>query len=232
MDTDQDNAVTDSNGTGSDRTVGQGNYVVQQGDCMSSIAYENGFSWETLWNHADNAQLKQKRKNPNVLLEGDLLTIPPLTLKQVAGATEKRHRFKRKGVPEKLRIKLLDEFDQPRANLDYIIVIDGDSRRGKTNGGGELIERIPPGAREGKLILGEDQAEKINLNLGSLDPVSAMSGVKARLANLGFYRGAIDGTLDKAALQALRDFQTKQGLQVTGAADDATRQKLLEVHGH
>jgi LysM repeat protein len=43
-------------------------YTVKQGDHLSSIAHEYGFpDYQTIWNHADNAQLKQKRKNPNVL---------------------------------------------------------------------------------------------------------------------------------------------------------------------
>ncbi|MGC9973362.1 MAG: LysM domain-containing protein [Bryobacteraceae bacterium] len=46
-------------------------HVVKQGDCMSSIADQYGFFWETLWNHERNAQLKERRKNPNVLMAGD-----------------------------------------------------------------------------------------------------------------------------------------------------------------
>jgi hypothetical protein len=207
-------------------------YTVEQGDCMSSIAYGKGFFWQTLWNLSENAALKAKRKNPNVLMTGDVVHIRDLTVRKEPGATEKTHKFILNGVPEKLRIKLLDAKHKPRANLDYIIVIDGDARRGKTNIQGELKESIPPGAQEGKLILGKDQSETIKLNLGHLAPVSEIKGVKARLANLGFYKGAIDGKLDDATKQAISAFQTKQGSQETGTLDDATRQHLQQVHGH
>src|SRR5580700_913033 len=108
-------------------------YTVEQGDCMSSIAYGKGFFWQTLWNLSENAALKAKRKNPNVLMTGDVVHIRDLTVRKEPGATEKTHKFILNGVPEKLRIKMLDVKHKPRANLDYIIVIDGDARRGKTN---------------------------------------------------------------------------------------------------
>jgi hypothetical protein len=207
-------------------------YTVKSGDCMSSIAYTRGFFWKTLWKLPENAALKTKRKNPNVLMAGDAVHIPDLTVKQESGATEQTHKFKLKGVPEKLRIKLLDAKHKPRANLDYIIVIDGDTRRGKTNGKGELKESIPPNAKAGELRLGKAQLEVIPLNFGHLDPISEMSGVKARLANLGFYRGALDEKEDAATAKAISAFQTKQGSPATGKLDDATRQQILQVHGH
>jgi N-acetylmuramoyl-L-alanine amidase len=57
-------------------------HTVKQGDCISSIAHETGFFWETLWNHPDNAKLKQLRKNPNALLPGDVVSIPDQRVKQ------------------------------------------------------------------------------------------------------------------------------------------------------
>jgi len=54
-------------------------YEVQAGDCISSIAYERGFSLETIWNHPANAALKQRRRNPYVLRPGDVLKIPDKT---------------------------------------------------------------------------------------------------------------------------------------------------------
>ncbi|HEV7925628.1 MAG TPA: peptidoglycan-binding domain-containing protein [Verrucomicrobiae bacterium] len=207
-------------------------YVVQSGDCISSIAYENGFFWKTLWNLSQNAGLKSKRKNPNVLLAGDIVHIPDLRIKQEPGATEKRHKFRLKGVPEKLRMKLLDANHKPRANLDYIIIIDGNSRRGTTDGNGELIESIPPNAKSGKIVLAGDNTHPITLSLGHLDPISEVSGLKSRLLNLGFYKGPIDGNFDDATKQAICAFQTKQGLPVTGVADDATTAQLQKAHGH
>ncbi len=88
-------------------------YQVQDGDCVSSIAYSNGFYWETLWNHPGNASLKSDRKDPNILKAGDLLHIPDLTVRQEPGATEATHKFKLKGVPAKLRMRLMKPKEDP-----------------------------------------------------------------------------------------------------------------------
>src|SRR5438046_1679636 len=71
-------------------------YQVQRGDCINSIAFDGGFFWETLWHHASNASLKSKRKDPNVLMEGDFVHIPDIIFKEELVATEESHRFKRK----------------------------------------------------------------------------------------------------------------------------------------
>ena len=63
-----------------------------------------------------------------------------------------------------------------------------------------------------------------------MDPISEVSGIKRRLANLGFYSGPMDGDMDEETQEALARFQTQQGLPATGQADEATRQKLLDRH--
>jgi len=221
-------------------------YVVGPGDCMSSIAYANGFFWKTLWNLSANAALKTKRKNPNVLMTGDVIHIPDWTAKNEPGPTEQRHKFMLMGVPEKLHIQLLDYDHKPRPNVDYKLVIEGNWRSGTTDADGKLHESIPPDAVTGKLtfpapqlldgngnpIPAKPKDQTMILQLGHLNPISEVSGLKARLANLGLYKGPIDENLDAATQQAISAFQAKKGLPVTGDADDATRQELQELHGH
>ncbi len=82
-------------------------HVVSTGDCIDSIALQYGFFADTLWNHSQNAALKDLRKDQNVLLPGDIVFIPDLDLEEQDAATEQHHRFRRKGVPARLRMKFM-----------------------------------------------------------------------------------------------------------------------------
>jgi len=82
-------------------------HTVREGECVSSIANEHGLFPDTIWNHPDNSQLKQKRKDMNLLEVGDIVEIPEKEEKEESGATEQKHRFRKKGVPAKLRMKIL-----------------------------------------------------------------------------------------------------------------------------
>lgn len=59
-------------------------YTVKAGDCFSSIAKANGYyKYSTLFQHADNALLRQSRTNPNMLVAGDVVKVPPKRPKKV-----------------------------------------------------------------------------------------------------------------------------------------------------
>jgi len=204
-------------------------HTVKQGECLESIAHQYGFFWQTLWNDPNNAALKAKRKDPNVLLAGDSVFVLEKRAAEKAGATEERHRFRRKGVPSVFQLQLFRQ-DEPRAKEPYVLDIDGTLITGTTNSNGVLRCVIPPDAKVGKLQLTRS-AEEFLLDLGHLDPVDELTGMQARLKNLGFYRGQVDGLLGPQTEQAIRAFQEKHGLSVTGKNDDATRRKLQDMHG-
>jgi hypothetical protein len=85
------------------------NYSVREGDCIGNIAFSRGFEWTTIWNHPNNAALKAKRKDPNLLFRGDIVFIPDLRVKQQDCPTDAKYTFTVKGVPARFRIKLLTE---------------------------------------------------------------------------------------------------------------------------
>jgi hypothetical protein len=222
--------VAQSAAAASSGPVGQGDYVVNAGDCISSIARASGHFWKKLWDLAANAELKRARGDPNILLEGDLVTVPPLEPREESCATEKTHKFVRKGEPAKLRLQIMLEDSTPRANSDYVLNIDGKLSSGKTDGEGKLEVWIPPDARKGTITFCDDNCA-INLELGSLDPIDQISGIKGRLNNLGYNCGPADDDLNSATKAALKHFQKKNGLEPSGAVDDQTRTKLKQVHG-
>jgi hypothetical protein len=207
-------------------------YVVRQGDCIASIGADYGFLPKTIWNHPANAELKQRREFENVLLPGDIVVIPDKVLRHENRPTDNRHVFVRKGVPEKLEVVLLDDAGLPRANLFYVVTIDGRSVPGNTDAEGRLRISIPPNARQGHLLVRDGQLEEeYPLQLGHLDPITEITGVQARLSNLGFDCGSERGESGPKTMQAIRQFQESAGLEPTGELDNITREKLKIAHG-
>lgn len=202
-------------------------HKVGSGESTSSIASKNGFFWKTIWEHPENAQLREKRKDPNVLFENDEIFIPEKRVKEVSKGTEAEHSFKIKGEPCKLKLQL-KKLGKPRANEDYVLDIDGKLTNGKTDGDGKIQETIPPTARNGRLIL-KGGKEVINLGLDALDPVDTLSGARQRLNNLGFKCGSGNSEVDEAMEEALKKFQTQNEIDATGEIDGATKDKLREL---
>jgi len=204
-------------------------YKVKQGDCIESIAHKFGHLWKTLWDDSKNADLRKKRKEPNVLLPGDIVFVPEKRPKDESGQTDQRHRFRKKIAASMLKMVLIDENDEPRSNESYILIVDDEIISGITKEDGSLKHFIKPNAKNGKLILGEEQDEYI-LDLGCIDPITVISGVKARLNNLGFSCGKIDDTLNPKTRKAIQDFQFQYDLEETGKIDEKTRSKLKEIY--
>jgi N-acetylmuramoyl-L-alanine amidase len=211
--------------------VGTGDYVVAAGECVSSISKEVGHFWQTIWDDAANTELREARGNPNVLLEGDRVTIPPLEPKYETGATEMRHRFVRLGEPSKLVLQVKDGRG-PRGNEPFTLEVDGETIEGCTDPDGKVDCPIPGDAKRGTLTVGTGARRLVyQLNLGGVDPITETTGVQMRLNNLGFKCGSVDGVIAKRTRAAIKSFQGKQDLPKTGDLDEATRNALLSAHG-
>jgi N-acetylmuramoyl-L-alanine amidase len=198
-------------------------------DSITSLAEDHGFFWETIWNHGENAPLKSQRQDPNIIRAGDEVFIPEKTTRLENRATEARHRFKKKGVPAMLKLRLT-RLGEPRADEPYALVIDGKITTGSTDASGMLEHPIPPNARSALLRL-RDGAEEYPIAIGGLDPWDTPTGFVQRLANMGFDPAPADAPLsDPKTSRAIRVFQNRVGLPVTGKADEATMRKADESH--
>ena len=215
----------------SDATTGQGDYEIAQGDCLLNIASRTGHFWKTVWDHPDNAQLKRVRKDPTVLLPGDKVTIPALREKWEDRATDQRHKFVRKGVPAKLRLRFRED-ENALQGQSFVVEVGGSTQRGEVSSDGVIEVFVPLDATGGTVTVGEaPHIRKYKLDLGHLDPVETVAGAQARLANLGLDPGPVDGVLGESTREAIQRFQLAQGLEETGELDIATQQKLKAIHG-
>jgi len=205
---------------------------VGEDQTTSSLALDLGFFWRDIWDHPENAALKEKRKDPNVLFSQDDIFIPEKVKKTVDKGCESEHVFKRKGEPSKLKMQLL-QLDKPRANEDYVLKVAGKLIKGKTDGDGKLEHFIPGNAKSAELIFLNGK-EVHNLTLGGLDPIELGTGILQRLNNLGYKtRGAYvkKGVLAKDAfrdpkdmskglINAVKRFQADNDMEQTGKIDE------------
>lgn len=205
-------------------------HEVEQGDSTISLSEEYGFFATTIWNDPDNAELKKKRKDMNILMPGDLVVIRDLRLKEVDKPTGKQHVFRRKGIPALYRLQVFD-VEEPRANQKYRLTVDGQLYEGLTDAHGVLQEHIPANSRDGELVIGPDEFRAL-LKFGYLDPINELIGIQKRLNNLGYDCGEANGEDNDSTRTALRDFQRRFDLSQTGEADQATVAKLEEMHDY
>jgi peptidoglycan hydrolase-like protein with peptidoglycan-binding domain len=94
-------------------------------------------------------------------------------------------------------------------------------------------------AKEGKLKLFDlnDDNDRINveeyvLKFNDIDPIDTISGVQARLKNLGFYKGDITDFADEELENAVKAFQKSVNKTENGRWNDsATQQEIKDTYG-
>jgi N-acetylmuramoyl-L-alanine amidase len=203
---------------------------VKRGDCLVNICHHENLSWETVWNHPQNSSLKEKRKNPNILKEGDELYIPDREYKHESAQTEKQHVYKVENKTVKFSLTLLD-LGKPLANQKWTLKVDGSEvAKGETDENGTFEAQIPASANNGLLLVG-DKPDEYKIRFGYVDPIDEVSGVQSRLKNLGFYYGQVDDVNGPLTTAAIAEFQRMVEITGEGKLTDETKQKLVEVHG-
>ncbi len=213
--------------------MAEGRYhEVQQGESAMMLAAANGLLMSTLWDHPNNAELKKLRKDPHILKPGDRIFIPALAVNEEDGATEQTHRFEIRSQKTKLKL-VLKENDKALAHLKYKLKIGTKVIDGRTKGDGSIEEDVPITATQAELRVspGEEGERFYIIQLASLDPITEISGVQARLKNMGFPITSLSDQLDDETREALRQFQEKYSLNVTGEPDASTQNKIKEVYG-
>lgn len=206
--------------------------IIEQGECLDSIAVAHGFFWETIWLRSENGELRALRADPFVLLEGDEVFVPELERKSEACDTEKRHRFRRRGVPSQFRIQVCVG-GEPLADMPFRALVDQHEHLGYTDDQGWVEFPISPDAKSGELWVDDpegEESEYVKLNFACLDPVETVSGLQQRLENLGYAVGE-EGVLDDDTAGAIAEFQKAMEVAETGEPDAEIRRLLVDEHG-
>jgi N-acetylmuramoyl-L-alanine amidase len=232
---------------------------VRRGDSIASIALKKEIHWSTIWEAPENSELKNRRKNPFILYpgkndyeksanEGDKVIIPGSNTGTTPGNPNQGvNRYVSDAILPEIRIQMKRN-NAPIANKNYSIEVSppGDSnvyyRSSTTDQDGFISETMLPAilkAKEGKLKLFDLNDENVQINVeeyvlkfNDIDPLDTISGVQARLKNLGFYKGDITDFADEELENAVKAFQNSVNSAENGKWDDsATQQKIKDAYG-
>jgi hypothetical protein len=212
-------------------------YVVREGDHLKALANSMGFVADKVWNDPKNAALKSLRKTYNVLLEGDVLYVPPKVRKFLPVKIGQINSFTGKIVTCKIsHVFAVDE--QPLANTKFEVLcgVGGPpvAPPGTTDADGTASFEVPVDTRTVTVVF--ETGRTFRLGIGHLDPVDSPSGVVQRLRHLGYLALQRPTELDEVTSDgwialAVRAFQVDSGLPATGVLDDATTTKLAGSFG-
>jgi len=202
-------------------------HQVKRGESLYTIAAAYQIAdWTSMWIHPQNADLRQKRKNPQVLYPGDTVTIPdaPTEGGIVAKLDDRLDLTRRRRGCQPIDLQLLCLDFEPMATTEYTLSYGSKEIRGETDARGNLTAEIPLDVKQLKLTVGEFEWD---LRPGELNPLSdtgddGLSGAQGRLKNLGLFDGEIDGESSPEFERALRGFQLRYELPRTGVLDVAT----------
>jgi len=234
-----------------------GYYSVVEGDYLSKIAADKGFTdYHTIWDHPNNATLKQTRQNPCILVPGDQVFIPDKVPHQESRSSDQHHTFVVRRPSLKLRLVLEDLYELPIAGATCTLVVQGQSYSLTSDGNGMIEQEIPPTAQHGFFAITANLTPfhkiQIPLKIGYLEPVDQVAGQMARLNNLGYFAGDLDEiqrggggegvstddasgsgqpATDDQFVSAVEEFQCDHGLHVDGICGPITQAKLKQVHG-
>lgn len=208
-------------------------HIVKPGECLALIADLYSMADpQTIWNDPANGELKKTRGNPDILFPGDKVVVPDPKAKTLSLPTGDTHKVTVKRPRKKLRLRLLDLAGQPYKTADCELKAGAKVLPGKTDGDGQVEFELPASVRTAELKLGE---QRWTLNVGALNPLSGvgddLSGLQARLLNLGYDPGAVDGAPSDATKAAIEAFQRDHDLTVDGKVSDALLAKVKEAHG-
>jgi hypothetical protein len=187
-------------------------------------------SWTDIWDHSNNAKLRKKR-DPNLLVEGDFLYVPKVEAKEESESSDTRHRHKVEREQDELVLcfKEVEAYIKLFGSIAYKIKVGKNELKGEIKNEGQEV-KIPLGLAVEEASLWIEDVE-YKLDIGGLDPVWRLSGVQARINNLGWDTGKVDNIIGPLTRRGVRDFEAYYKIKVDGKVDSTTRNKVKEVYG-
>jgi hypothetical protein len=202
-------------------------HVIEPGDSIAELAEIHGLFAQTIWDDPRNSALRTKRERYDALAVGDVLFIPERRERVEEVAVDARYRFKRRGIPAKVRLHICVS-GASQAKTAYSVQVDGRSITGQTDANGVAEFFVPAAAR--RAILELDTGLAFTLVLGGLRPGNTVPGIRQRIENEGIVCPAHDDIEHPDWRFTLFELQRRLGLPVTARLDRETWQALMQIH--
>ncbi len=207
-------------------------HSVAPGEWLAKIAKDHALAGEaSIYEAPENETLRNSRPDPHTLHPGDEVFIPEPSS---SANSVKTSRFVRFVVTlERLRLQLVNEHGEPYAQAECTVSVDGqDDVETTTDEQGVVDVAVRGHPESGTIQVGN---AIWTLRIGHLNPMhdtpdEGVSGAQARLVNLGYVIGEVDGKIGPLTRAALRAFQREAALPISGQIDDATMDALLSAH--
>jgi len=214
------------------------NHIVLQGETIPAIAHQYGFAdWRNIWEHPRNEHLAEMGRTPNILNPGDRVYIPDYDSGIFIFTTGRNTEIRLLNPwANVIRISFQDRFGNPYSGKRCQVEIGGNSREGESDGNGLFEFELPREVSSAIFKLWPDDANDDKfyvwiLRPGYLNPVTEISGAKARLKNLGYGIDGIDDNADRRTQNAVELLRAQHELPIGTDFSDEVRRIILERHG-
>lgn len=211
-------------------------YTVKKGDHLTKIAKLHGVAdWRIIYDHTRNEAFRQRRPDPNFIMEGDELFVPDQEVDFVELEASGHYEIVVAPMDVVVRVSVaLPAGGGLLAGAPYVLEGGGRRFEGSIPDDGVIEHNVPASTETATLSVTYDSAAdplELTLGLGQLPPIEEVAGQQARLASLGCYVGEITGDYDLRTRVAVSRFQAEHDLTPDGEMTDETRARLKEVHG-
>lgn len=206
-------------------------HVATSRDHVHELAWRSGASVSEVWNDDNNRALRERGRTPAILAPGDVVHLP--TQRSSRRVTPHTKNVYRAVIPVlRTRLRLIkDGALTPWANTKLRVRMGTSAPHDAATDKDGWVELDIPIVTSWIVMELVDQNVLLDLEVGGLDPVTTIDGIRMRLVLLGRYHGPMRGEADEILRAAIRTYQRHQSLEVTGEPDAPTRAKLLHEVG-
>lgn len=223
---------------------GDKQHTVAQGESLSKIARQYGLpGYRALLKV--NPQFCNGERDPNLIYPGEVIQIPV----EDDGATfrvqtDRFHTFTAHRDHVLLQLSLHDQAGHPLpfARFELTAACESSAEitlEGRADRNADIEAMLPHDAERAHLKVwlsdadddNRDPAHEWELLVHHLDPPDKLTGIQARLKNLGLYDRDVDDDKGERTLDAIHEFKAMHGLPEDDALTADFIQKLQDVHG-